>query len=189
VNPVELTATAATIASVLLTVRRSLWQYPIGILATALFFVVFQQAHLYASAGLQIIFMGVQIYGWWFWLHGDSGKRPRIRSWSTRLVLAVCLVATVGGMTSAFALGRLTDAQLPLADSLILGLSLSAQFLLDRKIIQHWAVWVVVNILSIVVYGSQGLTVTAWLYAGLLLNTGWGWWVWRRAARSTEVLV
>lgn len=187
-NHVEIVATAATIASVLLTVRRSLWQYPTGILATGLFFVVFLQAQLYASAYLQVIFLGLQIYGWWFWLRGDQGKRPVIRTWPLRSVLYACAIATIGGMASAFALGSLTDAKLPLADSLILGLSLSAQFLLDRKVIQHWAVWVVVNLLSIAVYGSQGLTLTAWLYGGLLLNTAWGWWVWRRASRTEEVL-
>lgn len=182
-NPVEIAATAVAVASVLLTVRRSLWQYPTGLAATALFLVVFWQARLYASAGLQIAFLFVQVYGWWFWLYGDAGRRPPIRSWPAARVLAVCAVATVAGTLAGLVLGRLTDARLPLADALILGLSLSAQFLLDRKIIQHWMVWAVVNVLSIFVYTAQGLAVTSALYVGLLLNTVWGWLVWRKALR------
>lgn len=183
-NPVEIAATAATIISVLLTVRRSLWQYPVGIVATTLFFTVFWNARLYASGVLQIVFLLVQVYGWWFWMYGDAGHRPPIRSWPIHRLLAVCAVATAGGVLAALTLGNLTDARLPMADSLILGLSLGAQFLLDRKIIEHWAVWAVVNVLSIFVYASQGLTVTSLLYVALLLNTGWGWLVWRKDYRQ-----
>ncbi|RZJ02937.1 MAG: nicotinamide riboside transporter PnuC [Brevundimonas sp.] len=181
---IEAAAAAVTVVSVILTVRRSLWQYPVGLCATALYLVVFWQVRLYASASLQVVFMAVQLYGWWFWLHGGNGARPPIRSWSPTRLLGVCLTAVVAGGLAAYGLARLTDAQLPLADSLILGLSLGTQFLLDRKVLEHWIVWAVVNVLSIIVYGAQGLSLTSVLYAGLLLNTAWGWWVWRRAYRS-----
>jgi nicotinamide mononucleotide transporter len=185
-NPVEIGATVATVISVLLTVRRSLWQYPTGMVATGLFFVLFWQAQLYASACLQVLFLGLQIYGWWFWLYGEKGGRPPIRSWPPLRTLTVCVIATVGGASAGTALGQLTDARLPLADSLILGLSLGAQFLLDRKVIEHWGVWALVNVLSIFVYASQGLTLTASLYVALLLNTGWGWMVWRKEFQQQD---
>lgn len=184
---VEATAVVATVASVMLTVRRSLWQYPVGLVATALYLVVFTRSHLFASASLQIVFMAVQTYGWWFWLRGDAGARPPLRSWPLRRLAAVCTIAVAGGTLAAVGLGELTSARLPLADSLILGLSLGAQFLLDRKVLQHWAVWAVVNVLSIVVYGSQGLWLTSLLYMGLLANTALGWVMWRRAYRHAGV--
>lgn len=187
-NPVEIAATAATVASVLLTVRRSLWQYPVGIVATGLFFAVFWQAKLYASSILQIAFLAVQIYGWWFWLRGDNGSRPAIRSWPVGRVAAVCLFAVIGGSLAALGLGWLTDARIPLPDSMILGLSLGAQFLLDRKVLEHWLVWAVVNVISILVYASQELTLTALLYVALLLNVAWGWTAWRGEMRRVESL-
>ena len=183
----EAAAVIATIASVLLAVRRSLWQYPFGLIATALYLVVFARAQLYASACLQIAFIAVQIYGWWFWLRGDDGARPPIRSWPLPRLLFVCAVAVAGGGLAALVLGELTHARLPLADSLILGLSLGAQFLLDRKVLEHWAAWAVVNVLSIAVYGSQGLWLTSGLYVGLLANTAVGWILWRRAFRRAGV--
>lgn len=184
-NPVEVGAIVATVASVLLTVRRSLWQYPVGIVATLLFLGLFWEAKLFASAGLQVLFLGVQVYGWWFWLYGDAGQRPPTRSWPLARLLTVAAVATVGGAVAGTALGQLTDARLPLADSLILGLSLGAQFLLDRKVIEHWGVWALVNVLSIFVYASQGLNLTAVLYVALLANTGFGWLMWRRELRTS----
>ena len=74
----EILATAATVAYVLFAVKRSLWQYPVGLLATVLFFFVFLEARLYASTALQVLFAAVQLYGWWYWLRGDHGKRPNM---------------------------------------------------------------------------------------------------------------
>lgn len=176
----ELAAALATVACVFLAVRRSLWQYPVGLLATGLYFGVFMGAHLYASAILQLIFVAVQVYGWWFWLRGDAGQRPAIRVWALRWIVATLSVALIGAFGAGLILDRLTDAATPGLDSLILGLSLAAQFLLDRKVAQHWFVWMAVNVLAIGVYAGRGLDLTALLYAALLINALYGWWVWRR---------
>ncbi len=176
----EAAATAATVFSVLLTVRRSLWQYPVGIAATLLFMGVFARADLYASTALQVAFLAVQVYGWWFWMRGDAGRAPPIRLWPTRLILAVLAVALGLAGATGLALDRFTNAAMPMADAAILGLSLGAQFLLDRKVAQHWFVWMAVNVLSIAVYAGRGLELTALLYVGLLANAAWGWLIWKR---------
>ena len=80
VNPLELAATLVTLACVILGVKRSLWQFPVGIVGTAIFFVVVWQAQLWANAALQVFFVFVQLYGWWYWLRGFNGKRPPIRT-------------------------------------------------------------------------------------------------------------
>lgn len=181
----ELAAAVATIACVALAVRRSLWQFPVGLLATALYFAVFWRVDLYASASLQIVFMAVQLYGWWFWLRGGAdGDRPLIVAWASRTLAGVVLMAAALGLAVWWGLAQFTPAALPLADSLILGLSLGAQFLLDRKVLQHWMLWAVVNVLAIIVYSSQELWLTTALYGGLLLNTVLGWIAWRRAFRA-----
>ncbi len=81
VNPLELAATLVTLACVILGVKRSLWQFPVGIVGTALFFVVVLQAGIYANAALQVFFVFVQIYGWWYWLRG---ARLSVRACATR---------------------------------------------------------------------------------------------------------
>lgn len=74
----EIFATITTVASVLLAVHRSIWQFPIGLAATTAFFFVFFQSQLYASTALQVFFSFVQVYGWWYWLRGDRGMPPRM---------------------------------------------------------------------------------------------------------------
>lgn len=186
-DPLEILATAATVLCVALAVKRSLWQFPVGILATILFLAVFWQARLLSSAALQVFFSLVQFYGWWFWLYGDNGREPRITSWPPLIVAALCLGGLLFAVILSIVLDAFTDAKMAFVDATIFGLSAVAQFLLDRKKIETWAVWGAVNALSVWVYSSQGLWLTSVLYAGLFCNVFVGYWAWRRAARAPEV--
>ncbi|MEZ6029273.1 MAG: nicotinamide riboside transporter PnuC [Hyphomonadaceae bacterium] len=183
-DPLEIAATALTLVCVILAVKRSLWQFPTGILGTGLGFFVFWNAALYSSAVLQPVFIVVQIYGWWFWLRGDHSHAPRIRETPAILVAAVCLAAVGLAVLGAWALETWTPAQMALWDAIILALSIVAQIMLSLKRIENWAVWVVVNALSVYVYGSQGLWLYTGLYAFFFFNAFWGWWEWRKELRS-----
>lgn len=179
-SPLEMAATLFTVVSVVLCVRRNIWLYPTGVVGTALYLGVFWSAHLYFSSGLQVFFVIVQFYGWWFWLKGDNGHAPKI----TRLGVGRTLVLTALVLAVSLAIGwwasRTTTAASSLADASLTGSSLLAQFLQDRKKIESWIVWAVVDAISIATYYGQGLHLTAVLYAGLLAMTVWGGWEWWR---------
>jgi nicotinamide mononucleotide transporter len=183
-DPLEIAATLLTLICVILAVKRSLWQFLFGIVGTALGFFVFWRTQLYSSAALQPFFLAVQIYGWWFWLRGDKGSRPPIRSTPQVLVLAACLAALAVAAAGAWTLDALTDAEMALPDAAILCLSVVAQVLLSRKRIENWPVWIVVNVISVYVYAAQSL----WLYTGLYVffffNAFWGWWEWREEVKQ-----
>jgi nicotinamide mononucleotide transporter len=183
-DPLEIAATAFTLISVVLAVKRSLWQFPFGIAGTSLGFFVFWGAQLYSSAFLQPFFLAVLAYGWWFWLRGDRGARPPIRSTHMAVVIGGCVFALAAAAGGAWALDTFTNAEMALPDAAILCLSVVAQILLSRKRIENWSVWIVVNAISIYVYAMQEL----WLYAGLYVffffNAFWGWWEWRQAMKK-----
>ena len=179
----EVLANLFTVASVLLTVHLKKSLYPVGIVATALFFFVFWQAKLYASAGLQVYFTVIQLYGWWFWARGQDGHAPPIGDWSWRFIALLGLGAAVFTAVVSMALYRFTDAKTPVGDTVILALSVLAQFLLDRKQMKNWIVWGAVDTISIVVYGGQHLWLTTVVYLILLANVVYGWLVWRAAMK------
>lgn len=185
-DPLEIAATALTLVSVILSVKRSLWQFPSGIAGTGLGFFVFWRAGLYSSAVLQPFFIAVLIYGWWYWLRGDDNHRPKIRSTPLWIVAAACGVALMLALAAALALETYTDANMALGDASILALSVVAQILLSRKRIENWHVWIVINAMSVYVYASQALWLYAALYAFFFFNAFWGWWEWRREMRSYE---
>lgn len=184
VNPLELAATLVTLACVILGVKRSLWQFPVGIVGTALFFVVVLQAGIYANAALQVFFIFVQIYGWWYWLRGAKGQRPRIRSAKPFDVILSVLIAITAAWAGAWAMTEWTDFDLALTDAVTLSVSVVAQYLLDRKYLETWPVWLIVNIASVYLYSSAGMWLFTALYVFFFFNAFWGWWEWRKEMRG-----
>jgi nicotinamide mononucleotide transporter len=183
-DPLEIAATAFTLISVVLAVKRSLWQFPFGIAGTSLGFFVFWNAQLYSSAFLQPFFLAVLVYGWWFWLGGNRGARPPVRSTHVAVVTAACLVALAAAAAGAWALDTFANAEMALLDASIFCLSVVAQVLLSRKRVENWPVWVVINAISIYVYASQELWLYAALYVFFFFNAFWGWWEWRQAMKK-----
>jgi nicotinamide mononucleotide transporter len=183
-DPLEIAATAFTLVSVILSVKRSLWQFPTGLAGVSLGFFVFWGAGLYSSAVLQPIFLAALIYGWWYWIRGDERKAPPIRSTPLWIVLGACALALIIAAIGAWALESFTDANMALGDAIILALSVVAQVLLSRKRIETWPVWVAINAISIFVYGSQQLWLYTALYVFFFFNAFWGWWEWRKEMRD-----
>lgn len=174
--------------SVALTVKQNVWLFPVGIVGTVLYILVFARAHLYGSATLQVFFIVVQLYGWWFWTRrGPQGEARPIQR--VGLVAAAAGMVGVGLVFAAvgYLIGRFTDAHAPIPDAMILGLSMAAQVLLSRKIMESWPFWLVVDVGSVALYGSQGLLATSALYALFLFMASWGWWEWERAARTERL--
>lgn len=182
-SPIELVAAALILLSVGLTVRRNLWLWPVGIVGTLLYGWVFLQAKLYFSTGLQVFFLIVQVYGWIYWAKGKDGAEPPIvaMGWSRAAIVLAATAAAAGGL--GWLAGQVTDAQASTFDAMLTGLSVVAQILLSRKVLENWLFWIITDILSIGVYASQGLYPTAALYVVLLVLATWGLWEWQRARR------
>lgn len=172
-------AALATAICVYLAVKRNILTYPIGIAGTIAYFFVFWGAGLYSSAALQIVFTAVQVYGWWFWLYGDKGFKPRISSINYQWVIGGIVFAGIGGLLLAM-ITESFGAAIPGLDALIFSISLVAQFFMDRKKLENWIVWAGVNVVSIFVYGSMGLALTTILYCVLLVNSVFGYLAWRK---------
>jgi len=181
VDYLELAATLVTLACVVLGVKRSLWQFPVGIVGTALFFIVVWQRHLMANAALQVFFVGVQVYGWWYWMKGGPGRRPLIRATRPWILISALAGAVIVAIAATPLLKALTPTTTPLVDGLVFTLSVVAQFLLDRKRIETWWVWTIVNVMSVWLYASNGVWLFTGLYVFFFFNAFWGWWEWRRA--------
>lgn len=182
----EIFATVMTVICVVLAVKRNVWNYPIGIVGTIAFFFVFWNAGLVSSAWLQVFFTFVQVYGWWFWLKGDRGAKPKVTTTPFWLLVLGYAFAAVSGLALS-TITSMLGANMAIMDAAIFTFSVLAQFMMDRKKLESWIVWALVDVVSIYVYGSQGLWVTTALYAGLLINTGWGYYEWRKASLAKAV--
>lgn len=164
--------------------RQKLWNWPIGILNNLAFTILFLGAGLYGESVLQVIFAAVAVYGWYNWVRGNARTAGRndlpIRD-ASRTEAVVALAATALGTAGiAMILTHGTDSQVPWPDAFVLTASLVATYGQARKIFQHWYVWILIDVVSIPLYLSRGLTLTAILYVGFLALCIYGLIDWRR---------
>jgi nicotinamide mononucleotide transporter len=175
--------------SVWLYVRQSVWAWPVGIANSACWLVLFWMSKLYLDAGLQVVYIVLGLAGWYWWLRGghDRTELPVTR---TRRSEALVLAGVGVGVT--LVLWRVMvyagDAQ-PLPDAATTTVSLIAQYMLIRKLIENWWCWIAVDIAYVVMYSAQGLYLTAALQPLFIAMCVMGLWQWRTSLRESQALV
>ena len=184
-DPIEIAAAAFGIASVFLSARQNVWNWPLGIINVALYIIVFYEAKLYADMGLQVVYVVLAAYGWWHWLHGGAnrGTLPVSRV-STREIILLAIAFVAGTAALSTLLARTTDASLPLADSALTAASLVAQYMMTRKYVECWLVWIVADVAYVALFIYKELLPTAGLYLVFTVLAVMGWRQWRVSLRN-----
>ena len=180
-SALEVIAAAFGVISVYLSTRQNIWSWPTAIVNVALYTVVFYQGRLYGQMGLQPIYLALSVYGWYQWLHGgEQHTELRVSRASPRLLGALAALNLVLWLALAAVL-RQTDAALPWLDALLTTTSLVAQWMMTRKILENWLIWIAVDVVYVPMFVSQGLYATAVLYAAFLVLAVMGYVEWRRS--------
>ncbi len=177
------------VAGVVLMIRRTLWAFPVGLVAVTVQGVLFFRAKFYADATLQVFFFAALVWGWWNWRHGRGAGEAQelpVTALSTRGRVATVVLAVGATAAWALAMRAWTDAVMPWRDAFIAAFSVAAQALQARKNIENWPLWVIVNLVAIAAYWKADLAYTAFLYAIYLGLAVVGWRAWARAMQGGE---
>ena len=185
----ELFAAIVGAISVWLSVRQNILSWPTAIVNVVLYALVFYQAKLYADMGLQVVYAALSIYGWYEWLYGGEGRTTlHVTRTSPRLAALLALIALSGSAVLGTLLRHATDAALPYMDSFLSSTSLVAQWMMTRKKLENWLVWIAVDVLYVGMFLFKGLYLTAGLYAVFLALAVRGYLDWRRSMAESSRL-
>jgi nicotinamide mononucleotide transporter len=178
----ELLAVVLSLAMVGCNLRINPLGWPLAIAASALYALLFVHSKLYGEAGLQLVFITLGAWGWWQWLRGTTatGERLPVRSLSWRQRGLALAVTAAGWPLLGWMLSRWTDSDVPYLDALPTVGSLVGQVLLARKWLDNWAVWLLVNGFSVLLFATKGLWLTMALYAVFAALSVVGWRAWAR---------
>lgn len=178
---IEWTAVFFGLLSVLLTIRQNYLCWPVGLVQVLFYIVIFQQSKLYSDMLLHIIYVALQIYGWYEWLYGRRKDTVlHITVLSRHNFLVVCAVTLLGSALWGGLMLLKTDAAAPLADAFVAITSLAATYLLAKKKLESWLLWIAVDVVAIAVYFYKGLLPTALLYTVFLFLAYSGYREWRK---------
>lgn len=185
-SPLEICAVAFGLVSVYLSTRENIWSWPTAIVNVGLYTALFFREKLYADMGLQVIFGILSLYGWYEWLYGGENRTELHVSRLDRRTGVVLLV--IGAVTS-LALGsfldRNTDAALPWLDATLSVFSLIAQWMMTRKILENWLLWIALDVVYVAMFVFlKHLYLTAFQYAVFLALATAGHVQWLRSYRA-----
>lgn len=173
------------VAGVALMIRRSLWAFPVGLVAVSVQGVLFYRTRIYADALLQVFFFVTLAWGWWHWVKGrGAAVELPVTRLGGRGRVTIAVLATAATVGWALALQRWTDAVIPWRDAFIAAFSVAAQVLQARKQIETWPLWIGVNLVAIPAYWSASLAYSAFLYLIYLGLAVAGWVAWTRAMKG-----
>jgi nicotinamide mononucleotide transporter len=178
----ELIGAVLGMAMVICNIKEIHWGWPLAFASSAMYFLVFWGSKLFGDASLQIFFMAMATWGWWQWLRGVriDGSVLKIQTLSNSSTIKLIAVCVILWLATGLFLLKFTTTDVPWWDAFPTALSIVATFLLGRKYIENWPMWIVVNIVGIALYAYKGLWLTVGLYVVFAIMAGIGWQAWRK---------
>ena len=187
-NVLDILGTALGFLYLWLEFRTSPWMWVVGSIMPAIYIVVLYQAGIYADCGMEVYYFLAGIYGLVIWLRGktEQGEQVAIRPTPCRTYVWLALTFVVLFVAIAVFLREFTDSRVPYIDSFTTSLSVIAMWMLSRKYIEQWWVWLVVDAVSSGLYIYKGVYGRSLLYAVYTAMAIYGYYTWRKATKGID---
>lgn len=181
---IEIFGAIAGIIYVYLEIKQNIWLWPLGIVTSAIYIYVFYDSKFYADMGLQWYYLFISIYGWILWTEKGAkrlkSKALKVTNVNYRLAILLGSITLILFFVIWFILSRFTDSPVPGWDAFTTALSITATWMLARKIIEHWYLWILVNTVSVGLYIYRGLYPTVVLFVVYAIMALVGYFEWRK---------
>jgi nicotinamide mononucleotide transporter len=179
----EFLAAICTIVCVWLNIRQNIWGWLWAIISSSMYGLVLFKEKLYSDMELQAVFIGISVYGWWRWWRGTAARNDLVvRDTPIKYIPTLFLIFVGFTGLSGYLHQKHTDASLPYIDAALTGISIIAQWLMARKYLENWLLWIAANIAYVGIYMSKGLYISSILYIFLFAMAIKGYLEWRRSA-------
>lgn len=198
---IEFFGTIFTIWCVWLTARAKVLSWPVGIIGSILYLALFYQIRLYSDVFEQIYFLITGFFGWWIWLHPkdkltkDINNELKITLNSPKNNIIYLFLIIVGTAILTFIVSNLhiylpqyftEAAAYPLLDAFTTIMSFVAQWLLVRKKVESWILWIIVDIIGVWLYWVKGVKFISLEYLLFLIIACFGLVKWLKKYRNVN---
>jgi nicotinamide mononucleotide transporter len=179
-NKLEVFAVILSIAGVWLTAKEKIITWPVGIISCAVYAYIFFNDALYGDSSLQVFYVLISFYGWYEWMYGGEKDDTLHVSAASLKTLAVLLILCIPGTLLIRMLLSLTNSNTPYLDSITTALSLAATWMMAKKLIENWLVWILTDLIYVGLYVIKHLYLTSLLYFIFTLLAVYGYYVWKK---------
>ena len=185
---IELLGTIFGLLYIFFSIKQNIWCWPIGLISSVIYVSVFFNAKFYADMGLQLYYVFISIYGWYYWIYGGkSTSKNQLEVTTTGLKLGFLLFLVNLGLFLfiSFVLVNFTDSEIPYWDAFTTAASIVATWMLAQKKIEHWILWIIVDTVSLGLYIYKELYATVILFAVYTVLAFFGYLEWKKSLQKT----
>ena len=179
----EIIGTIVGLVYLWLEYKASIYLWIASIIMPAIYIFVFYEAGLYADYSINIYSLGAAAYGWWVWKYGnrkDASQELPITHMPKHSWLKAAIMYVAAQFLIVWILIAYTDSNVPWWDAFTTALSIVGMWMLARKYIEQWGVWIVVDVVCAGLYIYKELYFTAALYAFYALIAVFGYRKWKQ---------
>lgn len=184
-NTLEVAGVVTGIAGIILTLKEKVWCFPVGLINVIISMTLFWQQKLYADTLQQLVYIILLIYGWYAWVSHTEQKQISVSRSNFQLLFIVLICCCLCTFILGSLLKNYTDASMPWTDSAATSVSFAAQWMIARKKIENWILWIAVNLTYTWIYFVKALPLYAGLYICYLVLAVWGYYQWRKQLLKT----
>lgn len=179
-------AVITAFACIYLAAKQQILNWPISIFSVVAYAILFYEGRLYGEMALQAYFLFTAVYGWYYWLKREhEHQKPVIRFSPLEMTYTILVMAVFSILLGLF-LHHFTDTDVAYIDGTLASISFVAQFLMTRKVLQNWILWVVVDILYIPLFIYKTFMLTAILYGALAILAWSGYLDWKKSWKEAN---
>lgn len=192
----EIIGALAGLVYVYFSIRRNILLWPIGFFTSGIYILVFLKSKLYATMLLQVYYVGISVYGWYYWKYGDKNNQKDEKQIVIRNIpFKMSLISVVSVLILEFpiywVLKNFTDSPYPFLDSVTTVFSIIATWMLARKYIENWIIWIFSDSLALGLYFYMKLYATTALFLAYIILSFVGYFEWKKdlnARKMTKII-
>ena len=181
---IETIAVFFSVVYVILAAKESIWCWAAALISVSIYIYICFQAQLYAETGLQVFYFIMAIYGYFSWSKNNSLLRINELAISNHILIMI--LGSLLTFLLGFYLSAYTDAQLPIVDSFTTVFSIIATYMVVKKILSNWLYFIIIDTVSIYLYFSRDLHLTALLFSLYTIIAVIGYWKWSQMITDNE---
>ena len=177
----EWIAVCSSIIYVILAAKKLIYCWLFAFISSALYVYICFTANLYLESVLQLFYVVMAIVGFLLWNRSNSGQ---IIKWPVKYHVINLTLSTITALILGYLFSRFTDQASPYIDASTTVFSLAATFMVTKKVLENWIYWIIIDAISVYLYFSRDLHLTAVLFLVFTILAIAGYMSWNRTSKS-----
>jgi nicotinamide mononucleotide transporter len=186
VSSIEFLAVFLALVYLVLAAYQIIWCWHAAAISSILYIKICYDSQLFIETGLQVFYLIMAIIGYINWKKNSSANQTStpILNLSQKQWIYGCIICSVISIIMAYWFQNNTVAKLPWLDAPVTIFSIWATWLVIKKVLENWLLWIMIDAVAIYIYAQRNLNFTALLYTLYTILAIIGYFKWKKVQRA-----